>query len=174
MMIRDASENDAVKIAYLHAESWRASYRGILSDDYLENQVHQDRLGVWQARFSGTARPGIIVLVAEVEEHLTGFACVFPDEDGVFGSFLDNLHVSPGLTGNGIGRKLLTEAARRLQDANSGGGLYLWVIEQNRRARQFYEGAGSAVVGSAVNSVPDGQRVLAYRCYWPDHGSLLT
>jgi ribosomal protein S18 acetylase RimI-like enzyme len=173
MVIRDATMSDVTAIAHLHAESWRSAYRGILSDDYLENHAQGDRLAVWQERFSATAPNPIFVMVAVAGAQLAGFACVFPDEDAVFGSFLDNLHVAPHLTGRGIGRQLLSEAASRLVKSGSRAGLYLWVIEQNQGARQFYERAGGLFVGSVVNSMPDGQRVVALRCHWPDPSSLL-
>jgi ribosomal protein S18 acetylase RimI-like enzyme len=173
MIIRDATERDVAGIANLHAESWRASYRGVLSDEYLENNVIRDRLAVWQARYSVATCKPMFVLVAEARSELTGFACVFPNEDDVFGSFLDNLHVSPLLTGHGIGKQLLSEAARRLITSGSHAGLHLWVVDQNKRARQFYERAGAVVVNSSENLMPDGQRVKALRCCWNDLGTLL-
>jgi len=172
MMIRDATANDISGIANLHAESWRSSYRGILSDNYLENHVFGDRLAVWKGRYSEASNKPMIVLVAEINSELTGFACVYPDEDVVFGSFLDNLHVAPPLTGHGIGRRLLSEAASRLIASGSRAGLYLWVIEQNHRALQFYERAGAAVVGSCANVMPDGRQVVALRCYWKNPATL--
>ena len=116
----------------------------------------------------------MFVIVADMSTSLAGFACVFPDEDSVFGSFLDNLHVAPQLTGHGIGRQLLSEAARRLRSRGSHVGLYLWVIERNRRALHFYEKAGAVVVGTTENPMPDGQRVVALRCYWADPNVLLV
>ena len=141
MIVRDATESDFTGIASLHAESWRSAYSGVLSNDYLQNHVEHDRLTVWQERFSGTDRKPMFVVVAEMNSKLAGFSCVFPDEDADWGSFLDNLHVAPELTGQGIGRKLLSESARRIQTYGSRAGLYLWVIEQNRKARRFYERA---------------------------------
>jgi ribosomal protein S18 acetylase RimI-like enzyme len=173
MVIRDATERDVKAIAHLHAESWRSAYRGILSEDYLENHAHGDRLAVWQDRFSAAPSKPMFVIVADAGTQLAGFACVFPDQDTVFGSFLDNLHVAPQLTGRGIGRRLLSDAAACLLTSGSRVGLYLWVIEQNVRARRFYVKAGGEFVGSLLNSMPDGQRVIALRCYWPEPSSVL-
>lgn len=173
MLIREGTEDDIESIANLHAQSWRASYRGILSDDYLDRRARRDRLAIWQNRFSSTRIKPMFVLVAELDVRLAGFICVFPDEDAVFGSFLDNLHVAPDLTGQGIGRQLLSEAARRLLRDGSPVGLYLWVFEQNHRARQFYERAGAIAVGSAENPMPDGKRVLSVRYYWPDPATVM-
>jgi ribosomal protein S18 acetylase RimI-like enzyme len=173
MVIRDAANSDVLGIAHLHVESWRSAYRGILSDDYLENHAHRDRLAVWQERLSAMAPNPMFVMVAEAGTQLAGFACVFPDEDAVFGSFLDNLHVAPQLTGRGIGRQLLSAAAARLLTSGSRAGLYLWVLEQNHRARRFYKKAGGKFAGSVVSSMPDGQRVVALRFQWPDASRLV-
>ena len=166
MMIRDATRDDVIAIADLHAESWRSAYRGILSDVYLENHVHAERLGAWERRFSTETGKRKFVMAAEIGNRLAGFVCVFPDEDAVWGSFLDNLHVAPHLTGQGIGRRLLSEAACRLLTSGSRGGMYFWVIAQNYKARRFYERAGAVTVGSAENPMPDGQNLLALRCHW--------
>jgi ribosomal protein S18 acetylase RimI-like enzyme len=166
MIIRDATVKDVTAIAELHADSWRSTYRAILSDDYLENEVDRERLALWQARLSGACQKTMFVMVAEANSTLAGFVCVFPDEDSVFGSFLDNLHVAPTMTGQGIGRKLLSEAARHLDANGSRSGLYLWVVEQNEKARRFYRRAGARVVGSRVSTMPDNRQVLTLRCYW--------
>jgi ribosomal protein S18 acetylase RimI-like enzyme len=173
MIFRDATREDATAIAGLHAESWRSAYRGILSDDYLENEAHRERLATWQKKFSAETNKPMFVIVAEIEQQLAGFVCIFPEESTAWGSFLDNLHVAPKLTGQGIGRRLLSEGARRLVLADSRSGLYFWVIEQNKKARRFYERTGAVIVGSAQNSAPDGQNVLALRCHWPDPARLV-
>src|SRR5579864_3013939 len=172
MIFRDATAKDAEAIAWLHAESWRSAYRGILSDDFLDSHVHEERRGTWQARFSGAESQRFFVLLAENAGQMSGFACVFPcpEDHAAFGAFLDNLHVLPRFTGQGIGRILLSQVVRRLQTSGSHSGLYLWVLEQNHRARRFYEKAGARVVGSEVHSMPDGQSVVALRCHWADLG----
>lgn len=173
MIIRRATENDVITIANLHAESWRSAYRGILSDDYLDSRAHQERLAAWQERFSGNSPSSMFVLLADMTSYIAGFVCVFPEKDAVFGSLLDNLHVAPQVTGQGIGRQLLSEAARYLLTSGSHSGMYLWVIEQNRKARRFYEKAGGLSVDSAIRSTPDGLRVVALRYHWSDPTSLL-
>ena len=52
VQFREADAQDAAAIAQLHAESWRSAYRGILSDDYLDNQVQSERASLWQSRFA--------------------------------------------------------------------------------------------------------------------------
>lgn len=145
----------------------------MLSDEYLEQHAHGERAKVWQARFADRANTPFFVILAESGVELAGFACVFPNEHPVFGSFLDNLHVAPQHTGQGIGRQLLQQVAQRLAAERIAGGLYLWVIEQNSRARRFYKSAGAAEVERAVLPMPDGGQVTELRCHWPDPATLL-
>jgi GNAT superfamily N-acetyltransferase len=172
--LREATKLDSAAIAHLHAESWRSAYHGILSDDYLDQRAHSERAALWQSRFSEIASKPFFAVLAEAGDELAGFACVFPREHPIFGSFLDNLHVVPQSIGQGIGRQLLSEVARRLIAEKIPGGLYLWVIEKNSRARKFYARAGAVEVERVELPMPDGSRLPEMRCYWPDPARLLS
>jgi GNAT superfamily N-acetyltransferase len=173
LTLRAATRHDAAAIAQLHADGWRSAYRGMLSDDYLNDRVHAERAALWHQRFSEYAEKPFFAVLAEIEGNLVGFACVFPDEHPVYGAFLDNLHVAPQRTGQGIGRQLLTAVAERLAADRHSGGMYLWVIDKNTRAREFYAKAGAQEVECALLTMPDGSRRTEVRCYWPDPSRLL-
>jgi hypothetical protein len=171
--LRDATKHDSAAIAHLHAESWRSAYRGILSGDYLDHRVHAERAALWQTRFSEMDSKPFLAILAEAGAQLVGFACVFPHDHPTFGSFLDNLHVIPHSTRQGIGRRLLGEVAGRLVRGKTPGGLYLWVIEKNSRARRFYAKAGATEVETVAMPMADGTHQVEVRCYWPDPVRLL-
>ena len=171
--LRHATAYDSASIAQLHAESWRSAYRGILSDEYLDMRAPSERALLWQTRFLEKARTPFFVILAEIGAQLAGFACVFPNHDPAFGSFVDNLHVAPQLIKRGIGRQLLAAVGRRLIADHTPGGVYLWAIEQNSNARQFYSRVGSVEVGSEEFATPDGGQVREVRCYWPSPAKLL-
>jgi GNAT superfamily N-acetyltransferase len=171
--LRHATDSDSASIAQLHAESWRSAYRGILSDEYLDTRAHSERAELWQTRFSEKARNPFFVILAELGAQLAGFACVFPNDDPIFGSFVDNLHVTQQLTRKGIGRALLAAVGRRLIADQTPSGVYLWAIEQNSNARQFYSRVGAVEVGCEEFATPDGGKVREVRCYWPDPAKLL-
>jgi ribosomal protein S18 acetylase RimI-like enzyme len=177
MVIREATAADAATIARLHADSWQIAYRGILTDEFLDKHAHRERLTLWQERFSPASHtpgsPQMFVLLAEQGAKPVGFSSVFVEDDPLFGSLLDNLHVAPEITRQGIGRQLLSESARRLLADRSHAGLYLWVIDKNQKARNFYGKAGATFVDSVEHDMPDGSRVVALRCYWPDPASLV-
>jgi len=56
---------DATTIAYLHATSWRSAYRGILPDEYLEDDIEADRLTHWRCRLSAPTERDVGVLALE-------------------------------------------------------------------------------------------------------------
>jgi|SRR5215813_5164957 len=171
MVFRDGTPSDAHAIAHLHAESWCLAYRGILSDHYLDQQVHADRLTGWQKRLPTTADASsskMLLILALDSGKLLGFSCAFSEHDSSYGSYLDNLHVAPGLTGRGIGSGLLRLTMERLRDSGSKSGLYLWVLERNTRARRFYQHHGATEITPAVLiPMPDGQSLPEVRCFWP-------
>jgi hypothetical protein len=174
LVLREATQFDAAAIARLHADSWRSAYRGMLSDDYLDHRVYSERDALWKQRFSESTENPFFAILAQVDSDLAGFACVFPDHDPIYGAFLDNLHVVPQRTGQGIGMRLLAAVAERLVNYEKRGGLYLWVIAKNSRARQFYSKAGAQEVERVVLSMPDGSHQDEMRCYWPDPARLLN
>jgi hypothetical protein len=48
MHIREATMADVAAIARVHVESWRATYKGILPDDYLANLTYEQREPLWR------------------------------------------------------------------------------------------------------------------------------
>ena len=63
MNYRIATKSDAERIARLHADSWRRTYRGLLQDEFLDGDVVTNRLAVWNDRL-GNERTNQFVLIA--------------------------------------------------------------------------------------------------------------
>jgi len=119
IVFRLAVQSDLYRIASLHTESWRSSYRGILPDTYLDREIAEEREQLWKARFSKLGIDRRYVLLAEINMKLIGFVCVLLDEEPAWGACLDNLHVCPELKGQGLGRQLFVRGTR-------------WVMGKNR------------------------------------------
>ena len=157
---------DCEAIAVLHAESWRQTYRGILTDEYLDGPVGEDRYAVWQERFANPA-PNQRVLLAEENGNLLGFICLFLDEDPLRGTLIDNLHVDPTLKGRGIGSALLHEGIRQVMPLARQAGLYLYVYEANVSAIRFYNRMGGTCVSQDWYELPGGGQAMACCYAWP-------
>ena len=138
-------------VATLHAESWRAHYRGAYRDEYLDGEVVQDRIRVWKERLS-TPVPNQFVVLAEEDDDLIGFACAYGGHEETWGSLLDNIHVRPEHQRRGVGAALVAEVAAWCRANYAGCGLYLWVLEQNRPAQRFYQRLGASDQGGESRS----------------------
>jgi GNAT superfamily N-acetyltransferase len=172
MVFRTATTNDVKAIATLHADSWKIAYRGILSDEYLDGGVVENRVEVWSARFQNPKETQHII-VAEEEGRLKGFACIFANEDARWGALIDNLHVAPHLKGRGIGKKLIIKAADWVRTHYPGSALHLWVYEKNVAARAFYDKMSGKNVERQLHDNPDGSSAYALRYVWEDLDSEL-
>jgi GNAT superfamily N-acetyltransferase len=159
---------DAGQIAALHADSWRRHYRGAYADAFLDGDVAADRNSVWSARF--VAPTNSETILAEREERPVGFIHVVFDEDPRWGSLVDNLHVVHDQRRTGIGTCLLSCGAWAVSQQASSNAMYLWVLEQNTAAQQFYYSCGATQVETApvppggdparLNGTPRGLRMV--------------
>jgi chorismate mutase len=115
--------------------------------------VHDDDdVRSWMA---GRLRAGDEVWVAEAEGGgLAGYLRMTPE-------WLDDLYVSPRLTGQGIGSALLDLAKSRRPS-----GFALWVFETNTGARRFYRRHGLVELEHTDGSTNE-ERAPDLRMAWP-------
>lgn len=172
MKIRTATQDDQKAIARLHAESWRVAYRGIFRDEFLDGDVFADRDQVWHQRLTAPM-PNQAVLLAEVSGEVVGFVCAYGNEDPVFGTFIDNLHVHSSKKRQGIGRELMRSVASWSRENFPEAGIYLSVLEPNVPARRFYESLGAINHESRNWVPPGGGQVVDLRYTWTDVQKLL-
>jgi GNAT superfamily N-acetyltransferase len=78
--------------------------------------------------------PAVEVVIAEVAGRAVGIAAIRPE-------WLDGLYLVPELWGRGVGGRLHDHAVARLRGLGCER-CHLWVLEENPRARRFYEQRG--------------------------------
>jgi ribosomal protein S18 acetylase RimI-like enzyme len=165
--IRRALPADAVMVARLHVESWKVAYRGIMPDDVIRRTDVAYRTKFWKERVADRAWPVFLLeergvplafcqMVASTDE----------DADAARVGQITSLHVLPPLRGRGHGRALmdhvLGEFRRRGFDE-----VTLWVLEENRAARKFYERYGYQLDGGTRHSPSTGVPEVRYRIRLP-------
>jgi L-amino acid N-acyltransferase YncA len=164
LIVRPAVAVDAAQIARVHVASWRAAYRGLLPDRYLERLSVDERERTWRRRIVGT-RADEAVLVAERAGTVVGFASAGPtrdrDADSRSVGEVYAVYVVPEEWGRGAGRRLLEGALTALEGAGFGHA-GLWVLETNAQARGFYEHLGWRVDGTTKEE-RFGERVTEVR-----------
>jgi len=141
--IRRARVEDAAPLARVHVATWQAAYEHVFGAERLAAVGAERRVQVWERSLREPAAHDA-VFVAEVEDAgLVGFASVGSCRDGpdTPGGELYALYVLPEAWGSGAGSALLAAGMTALRGAGYDEAI-LWVLEDNPRARRFYEREG--------------------------------
>lgn len=145
--VREATVADAGAIARAHIRSWQVGYRHVIPADYLDG-LRRDvaaRTERWQANIVAGPEGGTTVLVAEVAGDLAGWLNYGrtrdADADAEQVGEVHGCYVDPDHWRAGVGSALMAEGVRRLAAAGYEEAT-LWVLEDNPRARAFYERHG--------------------------------
>lgn len=147
MRVRRAVESDARAIAEVHVASWKAAYRGMLPDSFLDRLDAEKGVPVWT---NIVKNPDIDTFVAVAGDRVVGFATLHSsrdcDADGNTGE-ISAIYVAPGAWRQGYGRSLMNAVLKQAKDKGFRS-ITLWVLEPNHRARRFYEALGFSTDGS--------------------------
>ncbi|MGC3944288.1 MAG: GNAT family N-acetyltransferase [Chryseolinea sp.] len=170
-ILRPATANDTATIAALHAASWIIAYRGLLSDEYLDNDLAGERIAYWSKKLPALSSREFIILATDDKDQATGFIAVMDQPEVGYSALVDNLHVRPDLKGNGIGKKLMQHAARVLLDSGRTS-YYLWVLNGNEPACRFYESIGGVAADETTVHF-GGKDVKATRYVWETFDKVL-
>lgn len=156
--VRPLREEDIEAVVDVHMGGWLTAYRGIVADEILD-ELDRDR---WLQRYRDqAAADGPWQTFVAVGERPLGHVTFGPYreqgsekiEPGI-GEIL-SIYVDRSVYGTGVGGQLL-EAALEMMPQRE---VRLWVLEENRRARAFYEKYGLR---------PDGEREI-----WTPRGATL-
>ncbi len=169
-IIRHAHTKDYETIGTLHAESWRRTYRGILSDTYLDNNLVSERTAYWAGKLGGLKK-NEFVLIAERNGEPVGFIAVMDKPEAGYDALIDNLHVRPDQKGLGTGSLLMRAAATELQ-CSGRKSVYLWVLKGNTAAEGFYISRGARTLDSGRTDF-GGKMVEETRFVWDTLEGLL-
>jgi GNAT superfamily N-acetyltransferase len=122
--VRTAGAEDAPAVESVRIRGWRAAYRGLVPDSYLDSLV-VDAV----RRAERMSEPGVTTLLAEEDGRTAGMAVLGPCREGSGEVELYALYVDPDHWRRGVGSALLAACE---------GVSVLWVLEDNVRARAFY------------------------------------
>ena len=165
--VRHTVVEDAAGIARVRAESWIDTYRGIVPDEFLD----AIDVGEWterQRRNMMQQPDDLVTLVAETRGLVVGWVVGGPNRDAAFdyAGELYAIYLLPEYQRRGIGRELTEAVARWLVDQGLNS-MILWVLEQNLRARHFYEALDGRQCGERQTNIGGGCLTeVAYG--WPD------
>ncbi|WP_339838095.1 GNAT family N-acetyltransferase [Paenibacillus sp. FSL R7-0272] len=170
MHIRLAREGDARGIAYVHTESWKTTYRGIVPDHVLHLLTTESRLVQWEQQLRASENDQILIVAEDEEGEIVGFACGGKEREGKlpYDGELYAIYLLQSHQNSGIGRQLVKQVVQHLQTCKIDN-MMIWALEQNPACR-FYEKMGGIPVHT--QSIRIGDEDLEEVAYgWPDLAS---
>lgn len=172
--IREAQENDFAGMAKVRVDTWKATYKGIVPDDFLESLSYRDVSKRWQKTFWEERDPRVGVFVAEGEQNeIVGIAICGPEQshDLVYQSEIYVLYVLPAYQNRGIGRRLVRACVQHLIQTLSAETLLIWVIAENPY-RGFYESLGGKMVREKTQVI-GGKMILEVGYGWQELSKII-
>ena len=151
-----SSDNQSA-VSRIYEESWKTAYRGIIPQDYLDAIPE----GRWVKNLD---IPGWYTMVCVEDGTYIGTSSFsksrfeqYPDSGEVI-----SIYLLPSYWKKGYGRNLLRAVLEELkkqgfQDA------FLWVLEENSNARQFYENFGFQCTDDYLEDTIGGKPVREVR-----------
>ena len=161
MQIRYITKSDdRLAISKVYEESWKYAYKGIVPQDYLDSISE----GQWASHIEQTDRKNLVMFQEGIIIGTSGFGKSRMAEMNGFGEII-SLYFLPEYMGKGYGRLLLQAVVSELKKMGLGK-MFLWVLEENRNARYFYEKCGFVQTERCLFSDIGGRKLKEVQyCY---------
>ena len=149
--------DDRMAISRVYEESWRHAYQGVIPHAYLDAIP----TGYWA---SAIDMPGRETLLLHDKENIVGVCSFGPSRFKKLVNWgeIFSIYLLPQYMGKGCGTQLLRSAIEELKK-RSYKKLFLWVLEENNRARHFYERCGFLKAADVIEEKIGGKNVREIR-----------
>ena len=147
--VRAASADDAQTVVKIINAGWQAAYVGMVPQAYLDSLSDNFRGHIRDDIASG--RLSVLLLLEDgVPAGIVGFG---KSRDGSLADWgeIDCLYVHPRFWRRGYGKTLLCAAVDALAQ-HGFRDCFLWVLEENRNAREFYSAMGFRAADDVTHS----------------------
>lgn len=151
--------DDRLAISDIYEKSWKFAYKGIVPQSYLDSIPS----GRWSGSVDGAGKYNAVVIE---NGKFIGTSCFcksrFPELEN-FGEIV-SLYLLPEYIGKGYGKRLTEYVVNELRKLGYRD-IFLWVLEENARAREFYERFGFIADGGVTVTDIGGKllREVRYR-----------
>ena len=149
MEVRNAVLEDMKLLGHIMSVSFHSAFAGFISQQTLDVCAQEDTCA---ALLEGLFREGKLHFL------IGGCSGMLVWQRADDGAEILAIHSMPESWGTGLGQAMLKAALEQIGD----GPVYLWVFEENKRARRFYEKHGFRWDGSRRISEFDGAAEVRY------------
>jgi ribosomal protein S18 acetylase RimI-like enzyme len=168
ILIRDVSLTDSPGLGRLHVDTWQATYKGIIADEYLLGMSYEKSTAMFE-RMLKKPFPGLKTFVADAGDEIgiVGAATVGFErrKNHEFRGELHGIYVLPAFQHQGIGLRLVSAATVHLRKLGLRN-MLVWVLADNPY-RFFYEKLGGRIVEERWEAI-GGQDLKELAYGWPD------
>jgi ribosomal protein S18 acetylase RimI-like enzyme len=161
--LRPAQVEDAPAIAQVRIDSWRATYRGLISDQYLDAMSLEYYTQSWTSILSAGSSQGYTYVAENAQGQIVGFAFGGPERTWSrdYQGEIYAIYLLPDYQRQGIGRRLVAAVVRHMIEEGMQS-MLIWVLATNS-AVQFYQSLGGEPVRE--NEVQFGDQLYRQVAY---------
>ena len=159
MEIRYINEtDDRLAVSHVYEASWKSAYQGIVPQTYLDSIP----AGRWISSLKNPAWHTLVMLDNDLIAGTSSYCASRFERMKGYGEII-SIYLLPEYCGKGYGKRLLQAAVDGLYKIGFTD-IFLWVLEGNNRARQFYEKFGFIITGDYLDDNIGGKplRELQY------------
>lgn len=139
--VQYVNENYAKELGEIHSEYWKVAYKDIIPDEILNNITSEKREKYFEKALKEGLEEDAII---SNDKQAIGFICIGKcrdeDKDSTYGEIW-GIYLLPQYWNKGIGSILINWGLEELRKRGYKK-VTLWVLEENLKARRFYEKVG--------------------------------
>lgn len=161
MEIRYITKDDnSFEISNIYESSWKYAYKDIIPQEYLDSIP----TGRWADSMGKAGMNNLILIEKEKMIGTASFCRSRWEKYSDYGEIV-SIYFLPDYIGKGYGRLLLNKCMEELKQYGFSKVL-LWVLEDNHRARKFYEKNGFVYSGVFMDDKIGGKNVREVLYFW--------
>ncbi|GHU80548.1 N-acetyltransferase [Clostridia bacterium] len=150
-------QDNFAAIGEIYASSWKAAYRGLVPQDYLDGLSGKR----WSDTLANSKHDAFVVM--EKDRYIgTSSVCAARDDRMSGWGEVVSIYLLPEYFGKGYAKPLFDFAVAALSDKGFED-IYLWVLEGNIRAQRFYEKNGFQKNGDGAALSIGGKKLTELR-----------
>jgi len=147
--IRKVFPEEAYEYTVCHIACWRDAYKGIITDKYLDNMLAEQEQRTESIKQTLHSPGDFIFFCAVYDGGMIGRLIIGKsrDDDKPAAGEIGAIYLLEDYSNKGYGRQMMDYAINLLKKMNYRE-IIVWVLEENIRARQFYEKYGFSFDGT--------------------------
>ena len=161
MKIIKAKEKDSVEISKIYAQSWKIAYKNDIPKQYLDNLKEDFWVETFNEWLSTNKVEALLAYKNNKPVGCIAYSSGRDDEYKTWGEII-SLYSLEEVWGTKVGYELISAAVKNLYE-NKYYNIYLWVLNENERAKNFYKRFGFIETDDELHFEIQGKKLFDKR-----------